>query len=255
MAVRGIDVSKHNGSIDFAKVKAAGYDFVIIRAGTGYNGQNCKDIKFEENYAKAKAVGLGVGAYWFGYSSTPESARKEAEWFISDVHGKMFEYPLFFDLEDDPNSNSFPLKTGKANCTAIVEAFCSTVEKAGYYVGFYTSKSVAETLIEPTIRSRYALWIAQWSAKCTYNGVYGMWQYSEKGKVDGISGNVDLDYCYVDYPSAIKAKGINGFPKKAVDNTPVKKTKYEVILECDTEEQARSLQLIFANSRVRKSNE
>ena len=255
MAVKGIDVSKHNGIIDFSKVKKAGYDFVIIRAGYGFS---TKDLKFEENYAKAKAAGLGVGAYWFTYASTPEEARQEAEGFIKAIHGKIFEYPLYYDLEDDPNSKSYPLKTGKSNCTDMVVNFCSTLEKAGYFAGLYTSKSVLETHIEPTVRSRYALWVAQWSSKCTYNGVYGMWQYSDKGKVDGISGNTDLDYCYIDYPTAMKAKGINGFPKQsAVGNTADKKEKHKLILEFDTAEEAEAVQLALEklkSMKVRKAD-
>lgn len=250
MAVKGIDVSKHNGIIDFGKVKKAGYDFVIIRAGYGFS---TKDLKFEENYAKAKAAGLGVGAYWFTYASTPEEARQEAEGFIKAIHGKIFEYPLYYDLEDDPNSKSYPLKTGKNNCTDMVVNFCSTLEKAGYFAGLYTSKSVLETHIEPTVRSRYALWVAQWSSKCTYNGVFGMWQYSDKGKVDGISGNTDLDYCYIDYPTAIKAKGLNGFPKSSATIVDKKESEViEVVLECKSEEEAQALQLILSKCKIRK---
>lgn len=249
--IKGIDVSKHQGNIDFAKVKKAGYDFVIIRAGIGISVP--KDPMFEENYAKAKAANLNVGAFWFLRSLTPADARQEARTFVSILNGKMFEYPVYLDLEDDPNYGYYPLKTGKTNCSAMVKAFCEEVEKAGYFVGLYTSKSVLETLIDDSIRNRYAIWVAQWASKCTYSGNYGIWQSSETGRVDGIVGNVDTDFCYVDYPKTIKSKGMNGFPKQ--QQKVEKNQKYEVILECDTEAEARSLQLIFANSRVRKSNE
>lgn len=215
--MNGIDVSKHNGNIDWKSVKAScKVDFCIIRAGYGKSISQ-KDAKFEQNYAGCKAQGIPCGAYWYSYAKTVAEARQEAEVCVSILAGKQFEFPIFFDQEERDI-----LATGKANCSAMVRAFCEVLEKAGYWVGLYTSRSFLATNIEDDIKSRYALWIAEWGSKLNYSGSVGIWQYSEKGHVDGISGNVDLDECYVDYPTVIRAAGKNGFSKPAeVSDTPV----------------------------------
>ena len=203
--MKGIDVSVHNGNIDWNKVKNAGIEFAILRAGYGKLASQ-KDKQFENNYNGAKGVGIPVGVYWFSYAKTVEEARQEAEVCVSILAGKQFEFPVFFDQEDKNT-----LATGKANCSAMVRAFCEILEKNGYWVGLYTSRSMLSTHIEDDIKSRYALWIAEWGPKLNYSGSVGIWQYSETGKVDGISGNVDLDIAYVDYATTVKAKGLNGY--------------------------------------------
>lgn len=243
----GIDVSKHNGSIDFAKVKSAGYSFAIIRAGIGI--ATPKDPMFEENYAKAKAVGLNVGAYWFLRSLTPADARQEAKMLISILHGKMFEYPIYLDLEDDPNYNYYPLKTGKANCSAMVQAFCEEVEKAGYFAGFYTSKFVLETLITDEVKNRFSVWCAQWASQCTYKGSYGMWQKSGNGRVSGITGDVDINVCYQDFPATIKVLGKNGFPKNTQSATV--KEVWRVYIDFDTEQEAKAIKNALNSSKIK----
>ena len=95
----------------------------------------------------------------------------------------------------------------------MIRAFCDVLEANGYWVGLYTSRSCLTTHIEDDIKKRYALWAAEWSDKLRYDGPIGIWQHSEKGKVDGITGNVDLDIGYKDYPTMIKAKGLNGYGK------------------------------------------
>lgn len=203
--MKGIDVSVHNGAIDWEKVKAAGIDFAILRAGYGKLAKQ-KDTRFEDNYAGAKAVGIPVGAYWYSYATTVDEAVQEAEVCISILAGKQFEFPIYFDQEEKAT-----LDTGKANCSAMIRAFCDTLEKAGYWAGLYTSRSCLSSHIENDIKTRYALWVAEWSDKLRYGGPVGIWQHSEKGSVDGITGNVDLDIGYKDYPSMIKAKGLNGY--------------------------------------------
>lgn len=246
----GIDVSKHNGSIDFAKVKNAGYSFVIIRAGIGI--ATPKDPMFEVNYSKAKAAGLNVGAYWFLRSLTPEDARKEARMFIDILQGKMFEYPVYLDLENDPNYGYYPLKTGKANCSAMVQAFCEEVENAGYFVGLYTSKSVLETLLNENVKSKFSIWCAQWASQCTYKGTYGIWQKSEKGKINGIAGDIDLNVSYQDFPTIIKSLGKNGFPKSTTANAPTIKYKWEVVCSVDSEDEGKALTKFLKSAQLKK---
>jgi len=211
--IKGIDVSIHNGIIDWQKVKESGVDFAIIRAGFGRFADQ-KDENFERNYDEAKAAGIPIGAYWYSYATTVEEAIDEAEVFVSLLSGKQFEYPLFFDQEEKA-----AFETGKENCSKMIRAFCDVLEANGYWAGLYTSRSYLETYIEDDIKERYALWIAEWGSKLNYNGSAAIWQYSEKGYVDGISGNVDLDICYRDFPTVIKEKGFNGFGKVSAPET------------------------------------
>ncbi len=208
--MKGIDVSVHNGNIDWYKVKADGIQFAIFRAGYGKTTSQ-KDKKFEDNYSGAKAVGISIGAYWYSYATTVDEARLEAEICVSILKGKQFEFPIYFDLEEKK-----AFDTGKVNCSAMVHAFCDVLEKAGYWAGLYISRSPLGTHIEDDIKTRYALWIAEYDNNLNYSGSVGIWQHSCKGSVNGISGDVDLDTCYVDYPTKVKAAGLNGYSSEEV---------------------------------------
>lgn len=212
--MKGIDVSVHNGTIDWHKVKADGIQFAILRAGYGKLASQ-KDKKFEDNYSGAKAVGIPVGAYWYSYATTVDEARLEAEVCVSILKGKQFEFPIYFDLEEKK-----AFDTGKANCSDMARAFCDVLEKAGYWTGLYTSRSPLGTHIEDDIKTRYALWIAEYGSKLNYSGNVGIWQHSCKGSVNGISGDVDLDTGYVDYPAKVKAAGLNGYSSEAALTNP-----------------------------------
>lgn len=208
--LNGIDVSKHNGTIDWAAVKASGkVDFAILRAGYGKSVTQ-RDVQFERNYAEAKAAGIPIGTYWYSYAITPAEAAAEAAVFLQVIAGKSFEYPVYLDIEEDK-----ALATGKKNVSAIVKAFCSVMEKAGYWCGVYASRAKVQSYFDEDTQKRYALWIAEWGSKLNYAGEAGMWQCSEKGSIPGINGFVDLDICYVDYPECIRAAGKNGYAKPA----------------------------------------
>lgn len=203
---KGIDVSSHQGAIDWNKVNAAGIQFAILRAGYG-KVISQKDSCFESNYSGAKAAGIPVGAYWYSYAMTPEEARKEADVFLEVIKGKQFDYPVFYDVEEQ---NQFNL--GKEKVSAIIRAFLEECESAGYWVGLYMSASPLSSYVADTIKQRYCIWVANYGvSQPSYSGTYGLWQYSCTGRVDGINGDVDLDYCYVDYPAKIKEKGLNGY--------------------------------------------
>lgn len=227
MNYQGIDVSQWQGSkIDYKKVKEAGINFVIIRAGYGKSISQ-KDPCFETNYKNAKAAGLNVGAYWYSYAKTLEDAKAEASTCIQAIKGKQFEMPIYFDLEEQSQ-----FARGKTFCSNLVKIFCSAMEAAGYWTGLYISRSPMQAYITDEVYNRYSLWLAEYGPKCNYGKYYGMWQYSSKGKIDGISGDVDLDVCYEDYPARIKAAGLNGFTKQATSKpaTP-KKTVDELAKE------------------------
>lgn len=206
--MKGIDVSVHNGDIDWGKVKTDGIDFAIIRAGYGRLASQ-KDKRFEQNYSGAKAVGIPVGAYWYSYAMNENEARQEADVFLSVIKGKQFEMPVYFDLEE---KKQFDL--GKEQVSAIMRAFLEKVESAGYFTGLYGSASSLTTHTADDIKSRYTIWLAHWVNQTNYSDAYAIWQYSSKGKVAGINGNVDLDICYKDFPVIIKGKALNGFDKE-----------------------------------------
>lgn len=205
--VQGIDVSTYQRNVDYNKLKAAGIKYVIIRAGFGrYISQ--KDIMFESHYAAAKAAGLDVGAYWYSYATSMEDAKREAQTCIEAIKEKKFEYPIYFDLEEAEQ-----LKKGRAFCDSLVNVFCTTMEAAGYFAGLYISRSPLQTNISASVANRYALWVAEYASKCNYTGSYGMWQNTSTFHALGYNGNLDHDYCYVDYPTAIKNGGFNGYKK------------------------------------------
>ncbi len=214
---KGIDVSKHQGLVDWQKVKGAGIDFAMLRAGYGrYDNQ--KDERFEENYANAKAAGVKVGAYHYSYAKSTDDAKKEAETFLKWISGKQFEYPVAFDVEEKSQSDK-----GKQFVSDIIRAFCETVENAGYYVCVYANKYWLDNFIDDDCKKKYDTWLAQWAEKATYAGNYGIWQYSSQGSIDGISGRSDMDESYKDYYSIMKNKGLNGFSASA--STPAPETK------------------------------
>lgn len=205
MAVKGIDVSKYQGKIDFKKVKAEGIKFVMLNAGYGkFIWQ--KDPEFENNYKNAKAEGLHVGAYWYSYAKSAAEAEEEARVFLEAIKGKTFEYPVALDIEDESISN---LSNDVIN--QIIERFCSVCEKAGYYVCIYSYASFLNNRVWENTKKKYDVWVAHFdAAKPDYTGTYGIWQYSSKGSISGISGDVDLNLAYNDYPSVIKKNALNG---------------------------------------------
>lgn len=210
---KGIDVSRYQGEIDWKKVKTSGVQFAMLRAGYGHFDSQ-KDAQFERNYTEAKAAGIPVGAYLYSYAKSVEDARAEAKVFLQWVKGKQFEYPLAFDVEEAEQA-----KKGKQFVSDVIRAFCETVEQAGYYVCIYANKYWLDNYIDADCKKRYDVWVAQWAKTNTYNGAYGMWQYTSDGAVSGISGRVDLDESYKDYPSIMRQNGLNGF-KKAVTPKP-----------------------------------
>lgn len=212
---KGIDVSVFQGVIDWDKVKAAGVQFAMLRGGYGRSG---KDERFESNYKKAKKAGVPVGVYHYSYADSIEKAKAEAQFCISYLKGKTLEYPIAFDIEEKTQA----ILTNERR-TDIVKAFCDAMEKAGYYVVIYSSKDWLVNKLNMSKLRAYDVWVAQWAAQCTYTGNYGMWQFSDKGRVDGINGYVDLDYAYKNYPSIMKAAGLNGYFK--VDIPKEKPTK------------------------------
>lgn len=209
----GIDVSYSQGNINWGHVKA---DFAIIRAGYGREVSQ-KDSQFENNYTGCKSNKIPVGCYWYSYALDVEDAKKEAKACLEVIKGKTFEYPIYFDVEESAQA-----KLTKTQMTAIVKAFCDELEKAGYWVGIYSYASFLNKHIDTATKKRYAVWVAHTGVSApNYNGSYGMWQYSHSSRANGISGDVDMNKCYVDYPSLIKKAGLNGFKASKVSTSKV----------------------------------
>lgn len=211
---QGIDVSMFQGDIDFNKVKASGYTFVIIRINNWNQTKKCVEIDpyFVKNYNGAKAAGLHVGAYWFTFANKLEYLRDvEIPMCKSVLKGKSFEYPIYLDLERGEQFNQ-----GKEFCDKMVETFCNEIEKFNGFAGVYCSRYWYTTKVSLAIRERYACWIADWASQCKYTGSYGIWQ-NGSATVNGVKGEVDHDYAYIDYPSIIKKSGRNDWTEKQTD--------------------------------------
>lgn len=218
--IQGVDLSYCQPNVDFAKLKANGIKYVILRAGYGnalaYPKQY--DTTFENHYKAAKAAGLDVGVYWYSYANSVEAAKQEAKSCIKAMQGKKFEYPIYFDIEEKSQFDK-----GVNFCDSIITAFCTEITNAGYYAGVYCSTYWFTNYVSANVRSKYPVWIAEYNSRCTYQSAYGMWQNGISKNFAGL-GEVDHDYCYVDYPKLIKALGKNGYTKSNDNTTPTTPT-------------------------------
>lgn len=218
MEIKGIDVSRWQGVIDWNAVKEDGVKFAIIKAG-GSDSGFYKDRTFEQNYAGAKSAGIAVGAYYFvgKLCKSKEDGTADAKRFIEILKGKQFEYPVYIDFEA-------PDATNKSGNTDAVIAFCEVMENAGYFVGVYASEiSGFKDRLDDSRLQHISHWVARYGSKPTTDAnVFHIWQHSSKGRVSGINGNVDMDTSYVDLETVIKNKYLNGFIKEE------KLTNYQV---------------------------
>ena len=196
--VLGIDVSTWNGNIDWNKVKNSGVSYVIIR--TGYRGSTqgalVEDNKFRQNIKGATNAGLKVGVYFFTQAINEVEAVEEASMVLSQIKGYKLAYPVFIDVESS-GGRADGLST--SDRTKIVNAFCQTIQNNGYRAGIYANKTWFTNKLNTSALSGYKIWLAQYNSSVTYKGRYDMWQYSDKGKINGISGNVDMNLSYLSY--------------------------------------------------------
>ena len=200
----GIDVSQHQGNIDWGKVSKSDIKFAMIRIGyRGYaTGKLAEDTKFKSNLKESVSKGIKSGVYFYSTALNADEAKKDAEYVINllDKYGyrNMVGMPIAIDLEVNPGINSRDYNLSKKARTTVANTFCSTIASYGYVPMIYASKSFLTDRMNINEIS-YDIWVAQYNTRCTYNGIYYMWQNTSKGKVSGISGNVDLDYCYKNY--------------------------------------------------------
>lgn len=191
----GIDVSKWQGDIDFSKLKASGVEFVIIRVGSsnGLNGENFVDSKFIQNVKNANAVGIPVGIYFYSYASTIDRAISDAKWIIEQIKDYKVDLPIAFDWENWNSFNKFDVSF--FGLTNIAKGFMDTIKDAGYDAMLYSSKTYLENIWLPT---SYPVWLAHYTKNTNYTGDYSFWQICSNGRVDGISGDVDINIRYIE---------------------------------------------------------
>ena len=205
----GIDVSKHQGTINWDAVAAdPSVQFAILRAGYGrYESQ--VDAQWARNYDECKRLNIPTGAYWYSYATTPADAASEGRLFAKVLAGKQFEYPVYFDQED----SSIPA----AQRTACALAFFDAIG-ASWYKGYYSYTAWMPSVDLGTIRQHCdTVWLADYRASPDQTIQRDMHQYTSSGTVAGIGGRVDCNRAYVDFPALIRAAGKNGFEKE--DNT------------------------------------
>lgn len=201
IGAKGIDVSYAQGAVDWAAVKAAGVDFAMIRASRGAVGGKpiAKDSTFDYNITEATKNNIKVGVYHYLYATTTAEAKKEARFFLKTIEPYRITYPVVLDVEEQ-----YQADLGKKKITNIVKAFLDEVNAAGYYTMLYSNKAWLTNYLDASKLTEHDIWLAQWNTVPTYEGEFGMWQYSSKGIVSGIEGYVDLNISYKEYTQIIR---------------------------------------------------
>lgn len=190
-----IDVSKWNNTVDYKSVKSAGVTGVIIQCGYGMESSQ-KDPYFEDNYKKAKAQGLKVGAYLYSYAKSVSEAKREAKVCLGWCKGKKFELPIYIDMEEEGLTY-----LGKSTLTKIATEFCKIVEKAGYKAGVYANANWFRNYLDyKKLKSKYSIWLAQYAKSKDFS--CDIWQYTDKLIIKGKP--FDGNYCYKDFESKKK---------------------------------------------------
>ncbi|MCH5274551.1 MAG: glycoside hydrolase family 25 protein [Lachnospiraceae bacterium] len=199
-AVLGIDVSKWQGEIDWNMVKDAGIEYAIIRCGYrgSVTGSLVEDPYFEQNIRGATAAGVKVGVYFFTQAVNEVEAVEEASMVVSLIRDYDITYPVFIDTEGaggNGRADGLDVETR----TTVCDAFCRTVENAGYQAGVYASRNWYNNRVDASSLEKYVIWLAEYRSAPIYQGYYQMWQYTSRGSVSGIAGNVDLNISYLGY--------------------------------------------------------
>ena len=219
-----VDLSKWNEFYSWDDL-ANSVDGVILRIGYRATGNHTigADNKFLSMYQEAAARGLHIGCYFFSAALDEAEAVEEAEYVLSTLkkNGCKMDMPIYFDIETEDQ-----VALSASQATRICRAFCDTISAAKYFPGIYCNKYFARDELYASQLNDISFWIAEYNSSCTYTGPYGMWQFSEKGIVDGIEGYADLNYCYYDYPSYIRTNGFNELGQ----SVPVV-TKYEILVK------------------------
>ena len=189
----GIDVSKYQGNINFEKVKEAGCHFVILRIAIYNNGKFGIDSKFEQYYKDAKAAGLLIGVYYYSVDNTTELMKQHCAEIAAALKGKEIDFPIAYDFEKWKGFQK--LKMNSSDLNNMFYLFCSELESYGYETMIYANKYFLNHYFRP---GGHKIWLAEWTAQPSYVGKIHFWQFSAKGRISGISGDVDVDIYYPD---------------------------------------------------------
>lgn len=197
----GVDLSKYNGEVDFAALKAEGIDFVMLRLGSrGYEtGQVMLDEKFTDYITKATQAGLGIGVYFYSQAISEAEAVEEANVVIQQLANYQLTYPVAFDMEYVSNDKARIEGLTREEKTTITKAFLETVKNAGYKPMIYGTKEWLIKQIDLTKLTDYDVWLSQQEPTPDYPYQFQMWQYSLDGKLNGVTGDVDMNISFVDY--------------------------------------------------------
>ena len=226
---KGVDIGDHNGDIDLAAVKRAGFDFVMIKCGYGSDWTNQDDHQFEANVRKAERLGMPWGAWLYSYALNEDQARSELAHILRLLKDKKPTMPIALDVED---SDGYRAKNGGwnfQNVTACTRIVLNGLRAAGYYPLLYTGFEEIENYISEDVWKTVDLWFPHWASKCGYKGDnLGIWQYGgeiniiEDNSIPGV-GVIDKNICYKDYPTIIKSGDYNGWaPANVLDVTGYK---------------------------------
>lgn len=190
--MKGIDVSEHNGNINWAKASKK-IDYVILRVGYGNNIKSQDDKKFKQNAEACKKYKIPFGVYLYSYAKNTSQAKSEANHVLRLIKGYHLDFPVYYDLEDNSQ-----VHLGASTLGSIAKTFCNTISNAEYKVGIYANLYWWNNyLTNPIFKSpNWYKWVAQVDSSCTYKGTYQMWQYSFTGNIDGISGHTDMNYWF-----------------------------------------------------------
>lgn len=209
----GIDISRHQGKLDFSILKNE-VDFIILRAAYGTN----TDSRFEEYYRECKKYDIPVGCYLYSYSLDVETAKEEARYLLNLIKDKKFEYPIYIDMEDADGYKEQHGMPSNQELNDMCNNFCNIIESNGYYASVYASQYWFETKL--TGIKKYDKWIANWgtndgTVQKDLSNLCGMLQYTSKKYINGkyLDGNV----AYLDYPTIIKNKGLNGYSNIVIE--------------------------------------
>ena len=211
--LKGIDVSGSQGNIEWTTLKEkTDTKFTIIKLGNIYDeDENYIDSKFEKNYKECIKNNIPVGVYVYNYCNSIETLKRGANWVLEVLNKRALNLPVYLDMEDRTI-----VSEGKEALTNQCNEFAKILTNAGYKVGVYANLNWFENYLEPkNFNSNISVWVAQYYKKCEYEGEYDIWQYSSSGKVDGISGNVDMNYLYNE--NIIKNTDNNGPEDKTID--------------------------------------
>ena len=198
----GADLSEYQGDVDFSAMKNAGLEFVMLRIGGRYygdDGQLYTDNAFDRYYEQAKAAGLKIGAYFFSQAASAEDAAEEAKFAIEKLGGKQLDYPIALDWENIAEDSARTDNVTGDQLTDIAETFCDTVTASGYKSLVYSNTQQMFVMYDFETMKDYDFWLADYREFPTMYYKFDMWQYTKKGKIDGVEGTVDLNISFTDF--------------------------------------------------------